>query len=120
MLRKLAISLALITPSATQAQPYSESMADCASVYQNAAQWVRTDESAEKLMVVARRWHAAAVAQSQAEGRRISETAMWDKIDSKTEEWEAKGAVFAFSEEFRDWTSYCRKFAKHTGVEINS
>lgn len=120
MLRKLIVAFAFALPGTAQAQPYSESMADCASIYQNAAQWVRTDASAETLMVAARAWHAAAVVQSQSEGRGLSGGEMWDKIDRKTATWEAKGALFAFSEEFRDWTRYCRKFAKHTGVKIDS
>lgn len=119
MFRQFVIALALVAPGQVQAQPYSESMADCAALYQNAAQWVRRDDRAEKLMIAARTWHAAAVKQARAEGRALSDDAMWNKIDRKTAAWEEKGARFVFSEEFLDWTRYCAKFAKHTGTKIS-
>ncbi|MEW9919664.1 hypothetical protein AB2B41_08620 [Marimonas sp. MJW-29] len=112
------IIFAFALPTAATAQSYSESMADCASFYQNAAQWVRTDEKAEQIMANTRKWHAAAVTQARAEGRPVTADAMWDKINAKTDAWEAKGLGFAFTQEFRDWASYCRKFAKHTGVDL--
>ncbi|MBB4173429.1 hypothetical protein [Sulfitobacter noctilucicola] len=118
-MRFLIVAGVLCTASAASAQPYSESMADCASVYQNAAQWVRTDESADKLMQAAIQWAEAAVRQSEIEGKPTSIDAVWDRIDVKTDAWEQKGSGVFFSEDFRDWTQYCRKFAKHTKVRIN-
>jgi surface antigen len=118
-MRKLLLTIALLMPSSVGAQPYSESMADCASVYQNAAQWVKTDESADKMMHAAIQWAEAAVLQAKAEGAPVSSDAIWQKIDGKTEKWEAKGSAVFFSQEFRDCTQYCRKFAKDRGVSIN-
>ncbi|MGC1504120.1 MAG: hypothetical protein WA782_08245 [Sulfitobacter sp.] len=109
----------LMAPSSAGAQPYSESMIDCASVYQNAAQWVRTDESADKMMFAAIQWADAAVAQSYSEGNPVTSDAIWQKIDGKTEKWEAKGSAVFFSQDFRDWARYCRKFAKDRGVSVS-
>lgn len=106
-------------PAVATAQPYSESAADCAAVYQNAAQWVETDASAEKLMVAARIFVDAAVTQADREGRRLNTDAAWTLVDGKTAEWEAKGAAVVFTKEFRDWTSYCRSFAGHLGIDID-
>lgn len=106
----------LILPTSAGSQPYSESMADCASVYQNAAQWVRTDESADKMMHAAIQWANAAVEQSHTEGKPMTSDAVWQKIDGKTARWEAKGSAVFFSQDFRDWAQYCRKFAKDRGV----
>jgi len=105
-----------LAASTVAAQPYSDSMADCASIYQNAAQWVAADDLAIKLKYAANQWHAAAVSQAIAEGRPQTETQMWDKVDRQTEVWEAKGAAFIMSQEFRDWTAYCKSFAAHTKV----
>ena len=117
-MRMLLAAIALTTPSYVAAsQPYSESMADCAALFQNAAQWVQSEDKAEQLMHTARAWHAAAVAQANAEGRPLPNADMWAKIDKKTENWAAKGTLFVFSQEFRDWASYCRSFAQHTGIE---
>ncbi|MDF3415602.1 hypothetical protein HKX54_14110 [Sulfitobacter sp. M57] len=117
-MQKLVLTIALTLPAGAGAQPYSHSMADCAAVYQNAAQWVRTDESADKLMHAAIQWAAAAVVQSRVEGVSDGSKAVWQRIDSKTEAWEAKGGAVFFSQEFRDWTRYCRSFAKARGVSI--
>lgn len=117
-MRTLLLAIALILPTSTGAQPYSESMVDCASVYQNAAQWVNSDESADKLMHAAIHWAEAALAQSKAEGAPVSSDVIWQRIDGKTEKWEAKGGAVFFSQEYRDWTQYCRKFAKARGVSI--
>ncbi|MFK7836132.1 MAG: hypothetical protein AB8B60_07920 [Sulfitobacter sp.] len=118
-MKKLLLSTALIVPTAAHTQPFSESMADCAALYQNAAQWVNTDESADRLMFAATNWADAAIKQARAEGQLTTSDAIWQKIDSKTESWEAKGQGVFFSQDFRDWTQYCRKFAKDRGVRIN-
>ena len=115
-MKNALVALALAIPAAGTAQPYSESMADCASLFQNAAQWVQTDELSDRLMYSAVQWHAAAVSQAKTEGDTISDAGMWDKVDAKTEVWEAKGAGFMLTEEFRDWSSYCKSFAKHMNI----
>lgn len=117
-MRKLLLVCLIGLPTQTSAQPYSESMADCAAVFQNAAQWVKTDVSADELMSVAIRWADAAIAQAAQEGDAMSEDALWAKIDGKTAQWEAKGGTVFFTQDFRDWSQYCRKFADHTGVRI--
>lgn len=99
------------------AQPFSESMADCAALHQNAAQWVQSERTAQQLMVAARAWAVAAVAQAKREERSIPEAAMWDKIDAKTADWEAKGAQAVRTKEFEDWTAYCRSFAQDQGID---
>ena len=106
----------LLSPTALMAQPYSESMADCASVYQNAARWMPSEEHANSMTYAAQQWHAAAVKQSHTEGREMTETAMWEKVDAKTKRWESKGALFPLSEEFNDWATYCQSFAGHVNV----
>lgn len=118
-MRHLLIATAFVIPCAAAAQPYSQSMLDCASVYQNAAQWVNTDESADKLMHAATKWADAAVLQFKAEGKGVTLDAVWGSIDEKTEKWEAKGSEVFFSQDFRDWTQYCRKFAKDRGISIS-
>lgn len=119
MRSSLLLALAFVFPGQAGAQPYSESMADCAAFYQNAAQWVRQDDNVDRLIHAARQFHAAALRQSAHEGQPTDAEEMWRRIDTKTTAWEARGALFPLSEEFRDWASYCRKFARHTGTEIS-
>ena len=104
-------------PMAAQAQPFSESMADCAALHQNLAQFVPTDAQAETLMIAARAWAEAGVVQAQAEGRGMDIDAMWDLIDAKTDAAEQKSPAYFGTQDFRDWSDYCRSFALHMGVE---
>lgn len=118
-MRVLYLLPVLFLPLTAQAQqPYSESMADCAALYQNAAQWMDTDDSADRLMHAAIQWADAAVAQATKEGRATTLERVWEQIDRKTEDWEEKGQTVFFTQEFRDWTQYCRSFAQAQGVRI--
>lgn len=112
------LAIALLAPTSLAAQPFSHSMADCAAVYQNAAQWVAEEANADKLMRATNAWADAAIAQARSEGTPEPHDTMWTRIDTKTEEWEAKGADVFFSQDFRDWTSYCKSFAKAQGIRI--
>jgi len=118
-MKTLIAATVMCIPLAATAQPYSASMTDCASLYQNMAQIVRSEQDAYRMMYSVNMWAEAAVVQAKAEGRTTTFEATWEEIDQKTEAWQAKGKLFFFSEEFRDWAAYCRKFAKHTGVAID-
>jgi hypothetical protein len=115
---RTVIFAACLAPMAALAQPYSHSMADCAALYQNFAQWVSTEEKADRLMRVARKWAAAAMAQAAREGRPSSEHAIWSRVDRQTEEWERRGPGFLSSRDFKDWAGYCRAFARDQGIDI--
>ena len=107
-----------LCPSALVAQPYSQSMAECAGLYQNAAQWVKTDASSGELLALAGQWAKAAVKQAKHERINDAETTILQHIDATTVEWEEKGPSAFMSQDFRDWTSYCRSFAKHMKLKV--
>jgi len=107
------------TPITAIAQPYSESMMECAALSQNLAQRIDDDGEAFFMMTATNQWAKAALVQAEKEGRDLDDTALWVLIDAKTAVWKEKGWVFFLSQEFRDWASYCRKFAKHVGVDMN-
>ncbi len=110
--------IAVLAPSLAVAQPFSESMADCAALNQNAAQWVSTDEKADKLIYAANQWAEASLKQAKVEGRELTRDSLWTLIDQKTVAWEDRGAAFFLSQDFRDWAAYCRAFAKDRGVQV--
>jgi hypothetical protein len=110
-------ALLCLLPAGAVAQPFSESMADCAALHQNAAQWVQSDATADRLMLGARVWAEAAMLQSRAEGRDSDEETILAIVDGKTKTWEAKGAAFFLGQEFKDWMAYCRSFAKNRGID---
>lgn len=112
--------LTFLLPAGLAAQPYSQSMIECAALYQNAAQWANTDEAADKLMQVAIGWVEAAEVQARAEGTPRSSDELWDAVDNKSGNWAAKGAGFFMTEEFRDWMKYCRSFVRDRGLKFDS
>ncbi len=112
----ILLACALATPAT--AQPYSASMAQCAALMQNAAQWVESDENADRLMAATRSWHKAAIARAKAEGVQEAQRRMTEVMDRQTALWEAEGAAFFYTEEFRDWTSYCKAFAKAQNIDL--
>lgn len=117
MTRHISIFAALcLIPTATAAQPYSQSMTQCAALNQNAAQFVRDDATADVLLFATTAWAEAALAQAQTEGQSLTMDQVWDMVDSQTATWETNGARWILSQEFRDWSDYCKSFARHTGV----
>jgi hypothetical protein len=77
-----------------------------------------SDDMAEKIMNVARTWARSAVLQSAAEGTPLDEGTVWDRVDAKTAEWEARGPTFFATEEFGDWIRYCQTFGKSRGLDV--
>ncbi|WP_342075282.1 hypothetical protein [Yoonia sp. SS1-5] len=119
-MRTTWIILAGMLAAPAAAQSYSESMAECAAIHQNAAQWVRSDDAVEKLLIATRRWAEAAIMQAEVEGIADPENVIWAMIDRKTGEWEAKGPDVFTTEEFHDWVAYCRAFGQEFGIVLDA
>lgn len=111
--------LAVIAAPAAEAQPYSISMAQCAALTKNAARWVTSAEANVRLMSATRLWQRAAIARAQAEGVQNAEARIADVMARQSEEWEVGGAAFFYTQEFRDWSAYCREFAKAQKIDLN-
>ena len=114
----LALVAATLATSAL-AQPYSTSMAQCAALTRNAAQWVTSDESVARLMAATRLWQRAAVSRAQTEGVPNASAQVAQVMARQSREWEQGGAAFFYTQEFVDWTNYCRKFAKDQKINLN-
>lgn len=115
-MRCLLFACATLVPPTAVAQPFSESMMDCAALYQSAAQFVSTEANSEKLIYLSRQWAQKAISQTSAEGSPQSEATVMHQIDAKAKAWEAKGASVFMAEEFRDWTAYCKAFGRTQGI----
>lgn len=118
-MKTLIVATVMCIPLAAAAHPYSASMTDCASLYQNMARIVRSEQDAYRMMYSVNMWAEAVVVRAKAEGRTTTFETTWKEIDEKTDAWQAKGKLFFFSEEFRDWATFCRKFAKHMDIAID-
>lgn len=111
----LTLTAATLATTA-HAQPYSTSMAQCAALMQNAAGWVDSDQNRDRLMLATRTWHQASIARANVEGVPNAETRMTEVMDWHTANWEKEGAAFFYSQEFRDWTAFCKSFAKAQNI----
>ncbi|WP_300031828.1 hypothetical protein [uncultured Roseobacter sp.] len=122
MIRQTAAALLLagsVAP-AKAGQPIGESMVACGALYSVAAEWVSPGSAAERLTQAAEVWAAAAYTRAEREGR--SDPRVWvsDLWRSKCNDWSEKGTAYVFSQDFRDWTAYCRALARHEGLETGS
>ena len=106
------------TATTAKAQPFSTSMAQCAALMQNAAGWAQADENAERLRRATTAWHTASVARARAEGIRDAEARMAAVMERQASLWQAEGAGFFYTPEFRDWAAYCKKFAQAQGIDL--
>ena len=118
----LNLSLLLIVSSAevSAKQPISESLVDCATIFsmttrafpeRNTAKSAAL-KSAEKTLL------AEAENKARAEGNANAPMYVAALANKKQQKWDARGVNFIFSDEFRDWTSYCRSLSKHLGIEL--
>lgn len=118
-MRPLPLALAALTLAApAAAQPYSTSMAQCAALTRNVAQWVTTEDAEARLMAATRLWQRAAVSRAQLEGVPDAAQQVAQVMARQSREWERGGAAFFYTQEFVDWTDYCRKFAQAQNIDL--
>ncbi|WP_298913376.1 hypothetical protein [uncultured Roseobacter sp.] len=122
MLRKTSLICAVWMAGflpAHAGQPISESMIQCGALYTVASDRVSTFDRARRLHAAAQVWADAALAQAENERRSDTEGYVSHLWGEKCAQWSDKGALYFFSEDFRDWTSYCRALARSRGLHID-
>lgn len=110
--------LALFAASPVMAQPYSQSMAECAGIYAFGRTWVKQDDASYLLEYGQAKWLNAAIVQAQAEGIADPANYAHNIMDAKEAEWNGRGLSIAFSEDFYDWWDYCRAFGRAQGIAL--
>jgi hypothetical protein len=90
----------------------------CGALYAVASGWVRDEAPRERLLIAADAFAAEAETEAGREGRADPPGYVDVTWGAKCEEWSGKGAAYAFSQDFRDWTSYCRALAGHKGIRL--
>tara|TARA_R100000322_G_scaffold75912_9_gene47659 strand:+ start:50958 stop:51320 length:363 start_codon:yes stop_codon:yes gene_type:complete len=118
MLKSLFVSLLILAPTGAAAQPFSTSMAQCAGIYDSVARFMTDPNRQAELVHAAADWLDAARVQAVGEGVVDPEKTVHATYRVAKAEWEAKGMRIVFSQEFRDWTAYCRSFAADRGIEL--
>ncbi|MEL6596970.1 MAG: hypothetical protein AAFQ47_13600 [Pseudomonadota bacterium] len=104
-------------------QAYSESLMDCAVLFNtsNRINPERADHGKGlALSRIAEALEKAAHDQAVNEGQDAPESYLSQLKASKISHWDGKGLTYVFSDEFRDWMTYCRKFAGHLGIDFKN
>ena len=113
--------LAILLFSRVEAkQPISESLVDCAALFT-----ISTRAFPERQTAKARALNNAATTLTRAAQTRAATEEQSDPqgyvdklLREKRAKWDARGVNFIFSEEFREWASYCRSLSKHLGISL--
>jgi hypothetical protein len=105
------------TPAA--AQPYSQSLAQCGALYALMSDWVDHPENSTRLAHASVVFAQAATLRAGTEGVADPAVASQAQAAEKRAEWVQNGKLWIFTEEFRDWTRYCRAFARDRGLDID-
>ncbi|MEL7214012.1 MAG: hypothetical protein AAGK92_15210 [Pseudomonadota bacterium] len=117
------LSALTLTPHVAEAgQPYSESLMDCAALMDMSNRMNSERANHGNGLVLSRIAEAlekAAYNQSLDEGRDNPGAYLEQLKSDKVTHWDAKGVSFVFSDEFKDWMAYCRKFSAHLGIDFN-
>lgn len=100
------------------AQPFSQSMAQCAGISQLLSDWVQDPTAAEVANYRAAVWFNAAIVQAEGEGIGDAAAHVHQIKQATYAEWEGRGKAMVFSEDFKDWASYCRSFGDHLGLQL--
>ena len=117
-----ALAIFGLNPHSTEAaQAYSESLMDCAVLYDTSNRIDPARANHGKGLALSRIAEALEkVAYDQALiERQDNPVAYLARLKSdKISHWDAKGITYIFSDEFKDWMTYCRKFAGHLGIDF--
>lgn len=111
--------LALVLASPAAAQPFSKSMAECAGLYAFGGDFIEHHETAHLLAFGQEKWTNAAVVQAQTEGVADAVPYVDAAMADKYAQWQARGVMAVFTEEFSDRLDYCRSFARVRVIDLN-
>lgn len=118
-IRASAVILSCICATASSAsQPISESMVQCAALYGTASGWVQGDSHSARLQRAAGAFVIAAEAQAHEEGWTNPGAYVDEMWGYKNATWGIKGRAYVFTQDFRDWTGYCKALARDRDIAL--
>lgn len=116
-MRPFFLSLPLILLAAPlQAQPFSQSLMQCATLFETPLRLYPEREGTERHAALEEKtaeYRRGAFQQAKAEGQHDVLDYL-DRIEAEAAaDWDGRGALFLFSDEAKEWGSYCRKLHRH-------
>lgn len=101
------------------AQPFSQSMAQCAGLLEAVQSVVPEHESIARIEAAAVAFSQAAAEQARAEGRDDPEGWVATHRDAMRADWTAFGGLKVFSQDFVDRSAHCRSIADDRGIDMS-
>jgi len=120
-MRRFFLFLAVIVGGATPlaAQPDSQTLAQCAGLFEAVQTVVPEHENIAKIKAAAVAFSEAAVEQARAEGQDDPEGWVQTHQGDMRADWGAYGGLKVFSEEFVGQVDICRSFAGDHGIDMD-
>lgn len=116
--RLLTASTLVLLPATALAQPFSQSMAQCAGLYGGLVGKVTRPDRVAALRAGETAYYEAAINAARAEGQADPATWVDTHYGEAFDDWANKPDLSVFTQEFRDWSAYCLKFAASQGIEL--
>ena len=111
-----ALAALALAPAGQAGQTISKNMVECAALMDVASLHVSDPERLAELNRAATVWALSAAEQAKREGGLAGDLSL--AFTARKRAWLEAGAGFAFSQEFRDWASYCRALAMRYDVDV--
>ncbi|RKF16961.1 hypothetical protein D6850_05390 [Roseovarius spongiae] len=115
------MALVVAPGMASASQPISESFVQCAQLYDLSNRYDPSRRSTEKgamLEQAAAKFMTGAQSEARKEGRSDVSEYLAHMAETKAADWDAKGRSYVFTQDFRDWMSYCRSLARSRGIKL--
>ncbi|MEM9709393.1 MAG: hypothetical protein AAF871_11440 [Pseudomonadota bacterium] len=120
ILLRAAVFAGLALP-AQASQPISESLTECAAIYQMSAEILmeRRPDVLPDLLASRDAFRAEATALASKEGHRDAKSHVAGIYRTKVEKWNPAHPVrVMMSEDYKDWAKYCRALGKNRGLAV--
>ncbi len=107
----------LVFAATAQAQPISQSMAQCSGLTRALSDHISTPSRLAKIRHFQSVWTDAALAQAASEGQSNPNDWVQEHETAMYEIWASKGALTMLSSpEMKDWQDYCGSLARSRGL----
>lgn len=119
----LALAASTAAGPATAGQPISESLVECAALFESSNRWFpdrRTTAKGRSLRAASGALLDEAAVAAREEGRREIDAYLARTLAAKQASWDGKGMLHLLTEDGREWFKYCGSLARHRGLDLQA
>ncbi|WP_238365323.1 hypothetical protein [Mesobacterium pallidum] len=122
-MKSIILAAVLAASPAVAGQPISESLLECAALFDSSNRWFperASSPKARKIQAVTDALLGEAERVAQEEGRREVVAYMTQVWHAKQDSWDARGKFYMFTDDGQDWFAYCASLARHRGLDLSA